>query len=119
MSDQEHERRADEMRRRELAHRHRGEVVEGSGVPIEPRRLDQMVSLRLDPEVLRDLREIAEARNATVSAVLREAAAHYVAYADAVKEIRLSVLYGAAPHSETHVWQDAPASLGGLRPTPV
>jgi len=110
MSDQEHERRVDEIRRRELAQRHRGEVVEESGVALEPRRLDHVVSLRLAPEVLSELRAIADVRNTTVSSVLREAAAHYATYADEVKELRLRVLSGAAQLSETHVWQDAPAT---------
>jgi len=60
--------------RRELAYAHRGEVVDGSAEPVEPRRLGQMVSLRLETDTIVALREIANNRGITLSDLLREAA---------------------------------------------
>ena len=114
MSDPRNELRKDEQRRRALADEHRGEVVEDSGVPIEPRRLDQMVSVRLDPGVLRELRAIATSRETTLSAVLREAAAHYATYAYQIKELRWH-LRGATATSEVQAWTGSSVSQSGLR----
>lgn len=61
-----------EQERRELADQHRGEVVEGSAEEIEPRRVPQMVSLRLDGEILAILRDIATERGISMSDLLRE-----------------------------------------------
>lgn len=69
------ERDMSEREMRELAHTHRGEVVPGSGTPVEPRRLDQVVSLRLPPEIIADLRDLANARGSSVSDLLREGVA--------------------------------------------
>lgn len=68
------ERDMSERERRELADAHRGEVVPGSGSPVEPRRLDQVVSLRFAPEVIATLRDIANRRGMTISDLLREGA---------------------------------------------
>jgi len=68
------DRRADEMRRREQAQAHRGEVVEGSGSAIDPRSVPQMMSVRLDAILAAQLREVAESRGTSLSDVLREAA---------------------------------------------
>jgi len=64
---------------REQAYLHRGEVVPGSGTPVEGRRLDQMVSVRLEPETIIALREIAERRSQSVSELLREGASRVIA----------------------------------------
>jgi hypothetical protein len=66
--------RASEKERRRLAQDHRGEVVEGSGEVIEPRRLDQMLSVRLDPDLVVGLRELAASTGASVSDLLRQGA---------------------------------------------
>jgi hypothetical protein len=68
------EHRRSERERRELAQQHAGEVVEGSGTVVAPRRLDQMISLRLEPELAAALRELANRRGVTVSELLREGA---------------------------------------------
>jgi hypothetical protein len=70
------ERRGSENERRELAQQHAGEVVEGSGRAVPTRRLDQMVSLRLEPELAVALRELANRRGVSVSELLREGAIH-------------------------------------------
>jgi hypothetical protein len=61
-----------ERTRREAAYAARGDVVEGSAMPVEPRRLGQVVSLRLDAGTMSILREIAERRRASISDLLRE-----------------------------------------------
>jgi Arc/MetJ-type ribon-helix-helix transcriptional regulator len=68
------EARQSEQERRELAQQHAGEVVEGSGRVVTPRRLGQMVSVRLDPGLVDALRELANRGGVTLSDVLRDAA---------------------------------------------
>jgi predicted DNA-binding ribbon-helix-helix protein len=69
----------DEVARRELAQQHAGEVARGSGHAVEPRRLGQMVSVRLEPQLAAALREVAERRGTSVSELLRAAAVELVA----------------------------------------
>jgi hypothetical protein len=71
--------RDDEIALREAARATRGKVVAGSGTAIEPRKLDQMVSLRLDPEILADLRKLANQAGTGVSELLRTAASQFIA----------------------------------------
>ena len=118
MSEPTSERRADEHRRRVLADEHRGEVVDGSGVPVEPRKLDQMVSVRLDPAILRELRAIAASRDKTLSAVLRDAAVQYATYAHQVTELRWR-LDGEEGISETRAWRGPSVSESSLRSVAV
>src|SRR5215213_6829821 len=66
------ERRDNEVARRERAQAHAGEVVSGSGKRGKSRRMGQMVSVRLDGELVSRLRAIAEQRGVTVSDLLRE-----------------------------------------------
>jgi hypothetical protein len=68
------ERSRSESERRELAQQHAGEVVEDSGKAVAPKRLDQMISLRLEPELAAALRELANRRGVSVSELLREGA---------------------------------------------
>lgn len=49
-------------------------LIEGSGRRGEPRRLDQMISARLDPTLVAALRQLAQTRGVSLSDVLREAA---------------------------------------------
>jgi predicted DNA-binding ribbon-helix-helix protein len=69
----------DEAARRELAQQHAGEVVEGSGRAVEPRRLGQMLSVRLEPQLAEALRRVADRRVTTVSDLLRDAVIEVVA----------------------------------------
>ena len=73
--------RSSERDRRARAQEHRGKVVEGSGQPIDGRSLAHMVSVRLDPELVKDLRRIADERGVTLSDLLREGASLVVTYA--------------------------------------
>jgi Arc/MetJ-type ribon-helix-helix transcriptional regulator len=49
-------------------------VVEGSGRRGDSRRLDQMISVRLDPTLVVALKELATDRGVSLSDILREAA---------------------------------------------
>jgi hypothetical protein len=81
---------SNERERREAAQKHRGEVVAGSGRALASRRIDQMVSVRLDPALLADLRVIAEQREVTLSELLREGAGLIVEHSRTVPyEVRL------------------------------
>ncbi len=64
--------RKSEVVRREEAQAHAGEIVAGSGSLGTPRLMSQMVSVRLDGELIGKLRVVAEERNATLSDLLRE-----------------------------------------------
>src|SRR5215212_398684 len=69
MSEERHD---NEAVRRERAQAHAGEVVSGSGRRGTPRRMGQMVSVRLDGGLVSRLRAIAEQRGVTLSDLLRE-----------------------------------------------
>jgi predicted DNA-binding protein len=84
------ERRKSEIARRERAQAHAGEVVAGSGRPGKPRRMAQMVSVRLDGELVSRLRTIAEQRGVTVSDLLREGAEQVVQKTYAATRPRIS-----------------------------
>ena len=71
MSEEQHE---NEEIRREKAEAGAGKVVPGSGRRGKPLRMAQMVSVRLDGELIGKLRIVAEERNATLSDLLREGA---------------------------------------------
>jgi hypothetical protein len=77
--------RKSEVARREEAQAQPGEIVAGSGKRGKPRRMAQMVSVRLDGELISKLRVVADERNATLSDLLREGAELIVedAYASA------------------------------------
>ena len=68
------ERRENEVARREKAQAHAGEIAGGSGRQGKPRRMAQMISVRLDGELVSRLRTVAEQRGVTVSDLLREGA---------------------------------------------
>ena len=100
------ERDMSERERRELANRHRGEVVPDSGTQVEGRRLAQIVSLRFEPEILATLRDIATRRGVTVSDLLREGADTVIAADQQVMQVTgLSALRITVtpPHMTTHV----------------
>jgi hypothetical protein len=49
-------------------------LIEGAGQRGEPRRLDQMISARLDPTLVAALKHFARAHELSLSDVIREAA---------------------------------------------
>jgi len=87
-----------EISRREEALAHAGEIVPGSGVRGNPRRMARMMSVRLDGRLIGQLREVAQQRNTTVSDLLREGAELVVqdAYADTVT-VKVTKSEGAVP----------------------
>ncbi len=68
------DRLSEEIRIREEERAHAGEVVEGSGIRGKPRRLPQMVSVRLDGRLVAALRALARQRGVTMSDLMREGA---------------------------------------------
>src|SRR5215210_8169863 len=90
------ERRENEIVRRERAQAHAGEVVPRSGKRGKPRRMAQMVSVRLDGELVSTLRNIAEQRGVTVSDLLREGAEQVVQKTYAATRPRVSYTISGA-----------------------
>ena len=64
----------EEIRMRELAQAHAGEVIEGARSLGNPRRTTSMVSIRLSGNLIRRLRALARQRNVTLRDLLREEA---------------------------------------------
>ena len=90
------ERRDGEAARREKAQAHAGKVVPGSGKRGKPRRMAQMVSVRLDGELISRLRTIAHQRGVTVSDLLREGAEQVVQDTYAAARPRISYTVSGA-----------------------
>jgi hypothetical protein len=65
--------REDEKRRREAAQAATADVEPG-GTEVQPRSIKQMVSVRLEAKLLKELRLLASERGLSVSDLLREAA---------------------------------------------
>jgi predicted transcriptional regulator len=76
------ERWRSEQERRDLAQAHAGELVSETSSEVAAREMKQMISVRLEPELVSSLRELARKRGATMSEVLREAAQLLLASAD-------------------------------------
>ena len=88
-----------EIATRERAQAHAGEVVSGSGKRGKPRRMAQMVSVRLDGELVSTLRTIAKQRGVTVSDLLREGAEQVVQKTYAAARPRVSYTISGADES--------------------
>lgn len=71
--------RKSESSRREAAFANRGEVVEDSGEPLAPKRMSEMISVRLDAELVASLRALAAERHISLSDILRSAAVELIA----------------------------------------
>jgi uncharacterized protein (DUF4415 family) len=68
-----------------------GEVVPESGQAIAGRSIPQMVSVRLDPALVRALRETALATDSTMSDVLRRAVVKFVESSQARQRFELTI----------------------------
>lgn len=66
-------------------------LIVGSGQRGELRRLDQMISARLDPVLVAALKELAAKRNMSLSDVLREAATLLLKREESSNVIRFEV----------------------------
>lgn len=62
-----------ESERREIANAHKGEILD-EVAEVTPRRMAQMVSMRLEPEIVTELRQVANDRGVSMSDLLREGA---------------------------------------------
>ncbi len=93
--------RKSETERRELAQAHAGEIVEGSGSLGTPRLMSHMVSLRLDGNLVIQLRNAAERRGVSLSDILREGAGLVLqaerAAAKSQADYRIERIDGAEP----------------------
>jgi antitoxin component of RelBE/YafQ-DinJ toxin-antitoxin module len=89
-------------------------LVEGSGQQGEPRRLDQMISARLDPTLVASLKQFAKRHGLTLSDTLREAALLLLAREEARNVISFNVAV-TNEHSgvtaNTSFRQDIPAGV--------
>lgn len=103
MSEERHD---NEIARREKAQAHAGEVVSGSGRRGTPRRMAQMVSVRLDGGLVSRLRTIAEQRGLTLSDLLREGAELIVQDAYASAQPRMSFTISGAQEALPTVADD-------------
>ena len=70
--------RRSERERRDEAQRLADGLVEEAVREVPPSNMKQMLSLRMDPQLIRSLRSIASERGTTVSELLRDAAADIV-----------------------------------------
>jgi plasmid stability protein len=90
-------------------------LVEGSGRRGEPRRLDQMISARLDPDLVATLREFAARHGMSLSDVLREAAVQLLAREAATNVITFNVTVTNATRQGTisreSYHQEIPAAI--------
>jgi hypothetical protein len=103
---------ADEHRRREAAQAATAEVLGGREVP--SRTLKQMLSLRLEPELLRDLRLFADAHDLSVSDVLRQAAVDFLDRVHRAPFV-LTTMPMDTQQSINVTWsQDSPTSSGTI-----
>ncbi len=103
----------EEIRMREEARAHAGEVVEGAGSRGTPRRMAHMVSVRLEGSLIRRLRAIARERGVTVSDLLREGA-ELVLEAKRTEETRtyIRTIEGATEHRTHSRPEDRAFALG-------
>jgi hypothetical protein len=89
-------------------------LIEDAGQRGEPRRLDQMISVRLDPLIVASLRKHAEARGVSLSDVLREAALHLLAREEAknVRTFRVEVTNETRPEARRETYsQEVPLAV--------
>lgn len=90
-----------ERERRELAQAHRDEIDVESALPIAPKRLGQMISLRLDPEIAIALRDLATERGVSMSDLLREGAARVLAEASHSMQVTIQYTVSHGPPEQT------------------
>jgi hypothetical protein len=70
--------RRSERERRDEAQRNAEDLVEEAVREVPPSDMKQVLSLRMDPQLIRSLRRIATERGTTVSELLRQAATEIV-----------------------------------------
>jgi hypothetical protein len=103
---------ADERRRREAALAGTAEVLGGRAV--RPRALSQIISLRLEPQLLRDLRRIAEQQDISVSDVLRQAAVDLIGRWRRGASIVFTAEPTQAQQSVTFTWTENSQTSSGV-----
>lgn len=89
-------------------------LIEGSERQGEPRRLDQMISARLDPTLVASLKQFAKQHGMTLSDALREAALLLLARESAQNVISFNVAVTnerSGVTANTTFRQDIPAAV--------
>jgi hypothetical protein len=86
-----------------------GKVKPGSGRRGNPRRMDQIVSVRLAPDILDGLRMVAAKSGDTVSDLLRKGAQRIISEGFHGPRLTISSVQGAT-------WWESPAGQGELSP---
>ncbi len=105
-----------EHARRDRAQEHRDDVVNGSGRSVEPASLEQMVSVRLDGATVVRLRQLAEQRGMTLSAIIRESLRDYASNADQTSRVDWWIIgHEGFAVVETKKWAEGSASGSALR----
>jgi len=92
------EQRENKEIRREQLEAGVGDVIPGAGSRGKPRRMAQMVSVRLDGELVSRLRVVAKERNVTLSDLLREGAERIVQETYTAAQPRLNYTISGASH---------------------
>ena len=108
--------RESEKDRREQAQERKGDVVPRSGKLVEPKSLEQMLSVRLNSSAIALLRNIAQSQRVSVSSLIRTAVGEFTARSGQVTQIRWRVITSEGTHDVgTIEWQESPNSRAGLR----
>jgi len=97
------EQRENEEIRKEKIEAGVGKIVPGAGRRGTPRRMDQMVSVRLDGELIARLKSVARRRGLTLSELVREGAELIVEeeYASAQPKPRFTISGAKEAYPET------------------
>jgi hypothetical protein len=89
-------------------------LIEDAGRRGDPRRLDQMISARLDPLLVAALKKLADARGVSLSDVLRDAVVQMLAREEAqnVRTFRVEVTNDTRPEAKHQSYrQDVPVAV--------
>jgi predicted HicB family RNase H-like nuclease len=99
--------RASEQERRNAAQAAAGSGVEPGAHEVPARRISQMMSVRMEPELIRGLRRVAASKGMSVSDLLRDAAVQLVEAAErqsVLLEVKSTSALALTTKVEVHYW---------------
>jgi Ribbon-helix-helix protein, copG family len=102
--------REDEKRRREAAQAGIAHVEDG-GSEVEARSIKQMVSVRLEAQLLKEIRQLAEQQHVSVSDLIRQAAVELVEHRR-TRSVLMMVRPAGSPQVITGGLTAAPVTYG-------
>jgi hypothetical protein len=108
------ERRADERLRREAAQA--GVAAVEGGQKVRPRTLMQVLSVRFEPQLLRDLRMFADQRGVSVSDIVRQAAVDFLDRARRAQFVVSASQNPAEQSVRNSLIERNPTSIGSITP---